>query len=116
MGQGEKTTQHLTYQIAITPTALKMLKGISDRRIRAKISDVIDRLPIDPDKQGKPLTGELAGFRSIRAVGQRYRIIYKIQKEKIVVVIVAAGIRKEGHRSDIYALANKLIRLILLEP
>lgn len=116
MGQGEKTARHLTYQIAITPTAMKMLKGISDRRIRAKISDVIDRLATDPDKEGKPLTGELSGFRSIRAVGQRYRIIYKIQKEQIVVVIVAAGIRKEGHRGHIYALAKKLIRLRLLEP
>jgi len=116
MGKGEKTAQHLTYQIAITPTAIKMLKGISDRRIRAKISDVIDRLSSDPDKQGKPLTGELSGFRSIRAVGQRYRIIYKIQEEQIIVVVVAAGIRKEGHRGDIYALAKKLIRLRLLEP
>ena len=116
MGQGKKTDRHLTYQIAITPTAMKMLKGISDRRIRAKISDVIDRLSTDPDKQGKSLTGELSGFRSIRAVGQRYRIIYKVQKEQIVVVIVAAGLRKEGHRSDIYALAKKLIGLRLLEP
>lgn len=116
MGKGEEADQHLTYQIVVTPTALKMLKGISDRRIRAKISDVIDRLSTDPDKQGKPLTGELSGFRSIRAVGKRFRIIYKIQKERIVVVVVAAGIRKEGHREDIYALAKKLIRLRLLEP
>lgn len=116
MGQGEKTVRHLTYQIALTPTAIKMLNGVSDRRIRAKILDVIDRLAKDPDKQGKPLTAELSGFRSIRAVGQRYRIIYKVRKEQIVVVIVAAGIRKEGHRSDIYALAKKLIRLRLLEP
>jgi len=34
----------------------------------------------------------------------------------MLVVIVAAGIRKAGHKGDIYALARKLIRLKLLEP
>lgn len=31
--------------------------------------------------------GELSGFRSIRAVGQRYRVIYQIRSNDIVVVI-----------------------------
>jgi len=31
-------------------------------------------------------------------------------------LVVAAGIRKEGDRIDIYALAKKLIRARLLEP
>ncbi|MBI5639259.1 MAG: type II toxin-antitoxin system mRNA interferase toxin, RelE/StbE family [Nitrospirae bacterium] len=116
MGQGEKATRPLTWRIVVTPTAVRLIKAIADKRLREKISDVIDRLANEPDKQGKPLTGELTGFRSIRAVGQRYRIIYAVRKDEIVVVIVAAGIRKEGHRGDIYALARKLIRLRLLEP
>jgi mRNA interferase RelE/StbE len=96
-------------------TALKMIKGISDARIRGKISDVIGRLASDPEKQGNPLVGELAGFRSIRAVGQRYRIIYIVRKKEIIVVIVAAGISKEGDKADIYKLAQRLIRLRLIE-
>jgi len=58
--------------------------------------------------------GELAGFRSIRAVGQRYRIIYQIRGNDIVVVIVAVGIRRDGAKDDIYNLAKKLFRLRLL--
>lgn len=46
----------------------------------------------------------------------RYELPYKIRREEVVVVVVAAGIRKEGQRDDIYALAKKLIRLRLLEP
>lgn len=115
MGQGEKRTRHINWQIVITPTALKMIKGLSDARIRGKIADVIDRLAEDPDKQGKALVGELSGFRSIRAVGQRYRIIYKIIKKQVVVIVVAAGIRKEGHKKDIYQLAKKLIKMRLIE-
>ena len=104
----------MKWQILLTPTALKLLSDISDRRIREKIGAVIDRLTEDPEKQGKALLGELAGFRSLRAVGQRYRIIYQIRDNEIVVVIVAIGIRRDGAKDDIYNLAKKLFRLRLL--
>lgn len=104
----------MKWQILLTPTALKLLSDISDRRIREKIGAVIDRLTEDPEKQGKALLGELAGFRSIRTAGQRYRIIYQIRGNDIVVVIVAIGIRRDGSKDDIYNLAKKLFRLRLL--
>ncbi|MBE0504873.1 MAG: type II toxin-antitoxin system RelE/ParE family toxin [Desulfuromonadales bacterium] len=104
----------MTWQILLTPTALKLLSDISDRRIREKIGTAIDRLTEEPEKQGKALLGELSGLRSIRAVGQRYRIIYQIRGNEIVVVIVAVGIRRDGAKDDIYKLAKKLIRLGLL--
>lgn len=104
----------MTWQIRLTPTAVKLLTDISDRRIRLKIAAVIERLAEDPEKQGKALLGELSGFRSIRAVGQRYRIIYQIRDNEVIVVIVAVGIRRDGARDDIYNLAKKLFRLGLL--
>ena len=105
----------MKWQILFTPTAFKLLSDISDRHIREKIGAVIGRLTEDPEKQGKALLGELAGFRSIRAVGQRYRIIYQIRGNEIVVVIVAVGIRRDRARDDIYNLARKLLRLGLLD-
>lgn len=104
----------MKWQILLTPTALKLLSDISDRRIREKIGAVIDRLAEDPEKQGKALLGELSGYRSIRAVGQRYRIIYQIRGTEVIVVIVAVGIRRDGATDDIYNLAKKLFRLRLL--
>lgn len=104
----------MTYRISILPTAAKMLEDIPDRRVQEKISDSIDGLAHEPQKQGKPLTGDLRGFRSLRAVGQRYRIIYRIEENKVLVLVVALGIRKEGDRKDIYKLAQKLIRLHLV--
>ncbi len=104
----------MSWRISITPQAKRMLADISDRRIREKIGAVINRLAEDPEKQGKAMLGELAGFRSIRAVGQRYRILYKINGLEIVVVVVAVGIRREGAKDDIYTLAKKLFRLGLL--
>jgi mRNA interferase RelE/StbE len=93
-----------------------MLTGVSDQRIREKIRNRIDALIAEPEKQGKPLTGELGGYFSLRAVGQRYRIIYQVEKNKVLVFVVALGIRKEGNKADIYALAKKLLRLRLVEP
>lgn len=104
------------YRINIAPSALKMLRGISDRRVREGIIRRIDSLAVDPEKQGKPLIAELAGYRSVRAVGQRYRIIYRVEADQVVVLVVALGLRKGGSRKDIYSLAKKLIRLRLFEP
>jgi len=105
----------MRWQIIILPVAEKLLAEISDKRIRQSISRRIDSLTYEPEKQGKPLKDELMGYRSIRAVGQRYRIIYKVDDEKVIVGIVALGIRKEGDKKDAYALATRLARLGLLD-
>jgi len=105
----------MTWRIIVTPQARAMLAAIDDRRVRELIRDRINGLVPDPDKQGKALLGELAGYRSLRAVGQRYRIVYHIEAEQVVVLIVAMGMRKEGSKADIYALARKVLGLRLLE-
>ena len=104
----------MKYQVQFLPEAAKRLSDISDRRIQEKIRDRIEALKEDPEKQGKPLLGEWTGYRAVRAVGQRYRIIYRVEREKIVVLVVGVGIRKEGSREDIYELAKKLLRFRLV--
>lgn len=104
----------MTYRIVLTPTALKLLEVITDRRIREQIRDRVDGLAHEPEQQGKPLGGKLAGLRSIRVVGQRYRILYRVERTKVLVIVLAVGLRKEGDRHDIYRLAQKLIRLHLI--
>ena len=49
-------------------------------------------------------------------MGQRYRIIYRVEEDRVLVLVVAIGIRKEGNQKDIYSLARKILRLRLLEP
>ena len=105
----------MTFKVFITPTALKMLNEIPDAMVREKIRHIIDRLQHEPEKQGRPLLGELAGYYSIRGVGQRYRIIYKVEKKRVVVLVVAVGLRREGSKKDIYTLAKKLLRLKLVK-
>ncbi len=88
-----------------------MLAAVRDRRIRGKIAERIEGLKTEPTLQGKALTGELSGYRSLRAVGQRYRILYRVEHRQVIVLVVGMGLRREGDRRDIYALAKKLVRL-----
>jgi mRNA interferase RelE/StbE len=103
------------WRIGVAKEARKQLEEIGDSRIRKSISKRIDKLEYEPEKQGKPLTDELTGFRSVRAVGQRYRIIYEIEDERVLVLVVMVGIRKQGDKEDVYTQAIRLAQLGLLD-
>ena len=105
----------MRWQIKLTLPALKQLAAIKDTRVKESISRRINTLEIDPERRGKPLSDELTGYRSIRAMGQRYRILYKLEAEQVIVVVVALGMRKQGDKKDVYELAKKLARLGLLD-
>ena len=100
----------MKWRVEIAKTALEQLQKITNLRIRKKLFERIEQLENDPEGQGKPLRNELSGLLSMRAIGQRYRIIYKIENEEVIVVVVAVGIRREGDRSDIYRIAERLLR------
>ena len=104
----------MKYKILLTDTCLSLLKKISDKKLQRTILMRIEGLSEDPDKQGKMLTNELSGFRSIRAAG-RYRVIYKTDKHMVIVYILAAGIRKQGDKKDIYKITKKLLKAGLLD-
>ena len=103
----------MKYRILITDTCLTLIEGIRDKKIQRTILNRIEGLSHEPDKQGKQLVKELSGFRSIHAAG-RYRIVFRIEKQTIVVYVLAAGIRKEGDKKDIYQIAKKLLNAGLL--
>lgn len=102
-------SQNTEYEIELTPLALEMLGEIKDKRHQKALSQRINKLKTDPLLQGKALVDNLLGYRSLRAVGQRYRIIYRVELEKIIVLVVGIGLRKEGDKNDIYKLMEKLL-------
>ena len=104
----------MRYKILITDTCLNLIEKIPDKKIRRTILHKIKGLSDEPDKQGKMLVKDLSGFRSIHAAG-RYRIIYKIDQQTVIIYILAAGIRKQGDKKDIYRIAKKLLDAGLLD-
>ena len=85
----------MAYTIEFRPRAVRDLKGLPQdvqRRLLARIEDLAE----EPRPPGvKKLAGADDLYR-IR-VGD-YRVLYQIQDEKLLVVIV-----RIGHRSDIYS-------------
>jgi len=103
------------YRVTWTDTALEMVEAIADRRMRAQIVARVEELRRDPELAGKPLVGELSGYRAIRAADQRSRILYRVERWVVTIFIVAVGRHKEGDRKDISELARRLLRQRLLD-
>jgi len=102
------------YKIQLTKVAAENIQKI-DTKTRDQIINKINQLKDEPLLLGKPLKGLLKEFRSVRAAGQRYRIIYKVIENEIIVIIVAVGIRKSGDKKDIYELMKKYIKIGLID-
>jgi mRNA interferase RelE/StbE len=102
------------YNIELTKIAADNLKKI-DQKTLGQILNKIESLKEEPNLLGKQLKGPLKEFRSVRAAGQRYRIIYKVVENRIIVIIVAVGLRKDGDKKDIYELMKKYIKTGLLK-
>lgn len=75
------------------PDARKAIKVISERIANG-----------EPDKAGKPLRKELAGCRRIRTGD--IRIVYKVIEDKVQVLIVAVGPRRNN---EVYDEAEKRV-------
>ncbi|MEX2540250.1 MAG: type II toxin-antitoxin system RelE/ParE family toxin [Trueperaceae bacterium] len=95
------------YRVALDKAARQDLDAIRDRRTRKAIVERALKLEQEPERQGKPLKGELQGYYSLRAAVQRYRLIYELQSVKGLVVIVVIAIRKEGDKGDAYSVARR---------
>jgi mRNA interferase RelE/StbE len=102
------------YKIKLTELATANIKKI-DINAQKQIIHKIEALKEGPLLLGKALKGSLKEYRSIRAAGQRYRIIYKVIEAEIIVIIAAVGMRKDGDKPDIYELMKKYIRTGLLK-
>ncbi|MFH0781607.1 MAG: type II toxin-antitoxin system RelE/ParE family toxin [Pseudomonadota bacterium] len=84
----------MTYSVTIKQSAVKALgKVVVEDRLR--IISAIDLLKTNP-AAGGVLKGEFSGLRRIR-IGN-YRVVYEVQEEKLVVLVIRIGHRREVYR------------------
>jgi mRNA interferase RelE/StbE len=81
------------YKIYIKPTAVKELQKIPKRDV-SKIISKIRSLSSNPRPPG---CEKLSADEKYRVRQGRYRIVYSIEDDKLVVLVI-----KLGHRKDIY--------------
>ena len=84
----------MTYSISIKQSALKALQKI-DSPQRARLIEAIDKLKINPNA-GSVLNGEFSGLRRIR-IGD-YRIVYEVQNEQLVILVIRIAHRREVYK------------------
>ena len=85
----------MTYSLQIRRSAARALARIT-KNDRTRLIDAIDRLREEPNAGGV-LKGEFAGLRRLR-VGS-YRIIYEVNDDQLVVLVIRVGHRKDVYRS-----------------
>lgn len=78
----------MTYKIRFTKLAKKDVQKLSPK-LQQKLKDILRyRIAIDP-YAGKPLTGELKDFYSMR-LSFKDRIVYRIQDDELIVMVMRA--------------------------
>jgi mRNA interferase RelE/StbE len=86
------------YSLKYHPAADDEINDL-DKSLKERIRKSLTRLQKKP-LEGKPLKGELSGFRSSR-VGN-YRIVYTISNDQKIVYVLYVG-----HRSEVYQEAKR---------
>lgn len=84
----------MTYSVSIKQSAAKALAEIC-RDDQLRIIAAIEQLGVNP-AAGGVLKGEYAGLRRIR-IGN-YRVVYEVQDQKLVVLVIRIGHRREVYR------------------
>lgn len=90
----------MTREVVYTLTAKAAIRKL-DPGTRNKVRAAVEELSKEP-LQGKPLSFTLKGLRSWRTGD--WRIIYKAEAERVVVVVVTVG-----HRRDVYERVRRLL-------
>jgi len=83
-----------------TPEAARLIARLPPE-IKKLVRSSIDTL-LDSPRSGSELTGELEGYRSLKA--KRYRIIYRLNDAETSVEIYLVG-----HRRDVYETLRSLL-------
>lgn len=93
------------YKIVFHKLVEKDLNEIDRHDVKGIFKVIEKKLTIDPISFGKPLIGGLKGCRRLR-IGI-YRVIYRVDGEKVLVFILKVGFRRNF---EVYMEAAKRIK------
>lgn len=95
----------MTWRVIYHHEVAEDLEDLGRYQARAVLKAIESRIRDgEPEKTGKPLSGELAGCRRIRSGD--VRIVYRVHAEIIEVLIIAVGPRRND---EVYKTALKRV-------
>ena len=83
------------YRLLIKPSAVKDIEAIPLKRDRQRVVERISRLAEDPRPSGSE---KISGQDKYRVRQGRYRILYAIEDQDLLVQVVKVGQRKDVYR------------------
>jgi mRNA interferase RelE/StbE len=91
----------MAYKVEFLPQAAREFDALdgSLRKIAAKQIDKLAERPELGEPLGKRMGIDLTGYRRIYFAKKGYRIVYEIQRQRLVVLIIGIGKRE---RAEIY--------------
>ncbi len=89
------------YEVIIQHPAERFIKSLKKEE-QTSLFNAIEQLEKNP-RLGKELKGKLSGLRSLRVDTQEetYRVIYKIEDIKLIVLVLHAGYRENIYKKKI---------------
>jgi mRNA interferase RelE/StbE len=87
------------YEIRFTRSAERDLGSLPRQAAQVRIARVIDRLADTPRPRGAKLLAAGGPPRIYRIRVGDYRILYEPRDDELVIVVIAAGQRREAYRS-----------------
>ena len=83
------------YRLSIKPSARKELVAVATKKDRQRIVRLIQSLAEEPRPPG---CQKLSGYDRYRVRQGNYRILYQIQDNELIIVVVRIGPRREIYR------------------
>lgn len=100
----------MAYKVEFLPEAAREFEALdgSLKRVAAKQIDKLAERPELGEPLGKRMGIDLTGYRKTYFGKKGYRILYEIQRDKLVVLIIGIGKRE---RAEIYREVARRLRL-----
>ena len=85
----------MTYNVALAPAAARQLRKF-DPQVRRRLQAAIELLAIEP--RPPAATRLVGGAGEWRVRTGEYRIVYEIQDDRLIVLVLSVGHRREIYR------------------
>jgi mRNA interferase RelE/StbE len=89
------------YRVEFADETKKELRDLGHVAASEILAAVEKKLTVDPEGYGDPLRKDLSGYYKL-PVGQ-WRVVYHVDDDLVLVLVLAVGKRAEGDRENIYS-------------
>ena len=108
-----ETAGKYTYRLFFVPSALKEWQSL-DGSVKEPLRKLLRKRLNNPHVPGGALRGDLNGYYKIKLKKQGVRLVYCVEDDALVVMVMAVDKREEGlvYRSVVARLAEKTTALV----